>query len=132
MVAGVGLLVVVGTGVALWLWRSPWPPAQPPQRPPQRGASPFAYPGLIPSAGLGWLLLLDLSATGHPRNRYLGLYQHDYLFLALLIVSLASVWRCALGIALHPRPAATQKRLRSPPGGGIAPGVRAGDHRVCR
>lgn len=64
---------------------------------PQRGASPFAYPGLLLFAGLGWLLLLDLSATGHPRNRYLGLYQHDHLFLALLVVSLASVWRCALG-----------------------------------
>ena len=89
--------VVVGTGVALWLWRSLRPPAQPPERPPQRGASPFAYPGLILFAGLGWLLLLDLSATGHPRNRYLGLYQHDYLFLALCIASLASVWRCALG-----------------------------------
>lgn len=86
-----------GAGVALWLWRSFRPPAQPPARPPQHGASPLAYPGLILFAGLGWLLLLDLSATGHPRNRFLGLYQHDNLFLALLIVSLASVWRCALG-----------------------------------
>ena len=89
--------VVVGAGVALWLWRSLRSSAQPPEHPPQCGASPFAYPGLILFAGLGWLLLLDLSATGHPRNRYLGLYQHDYLFLALFIVSLVSVWRCALG-----------------------------------
>ncbi|MDG4550197.1 MAG: FtsW/RodA/SpoVE family cell cycle protein [Candidatus Contendobacter sp.] len=89
--------IVGGAGVALWLWRSLRSSAQPQERPPQRGASPFAYPGLLLFAGLGWLLLLDLSATGHPRNRYLGLYQHDHLFLALLVVSLASVWRCALG-----------------------------------
>lgn len=62
-------------------------------RVPQQPSSWLAYPGLILFMGIGWLLLLDLSATGHPRNRFLGLYQQGYLWGALGLMVLATLWR---------------------------------------
>jgi len=59
----------------------------------QECSSRFALAGLALFAGLGWLLLLDLSATGHLRNRFLGLYQQGYLWIALGLMVLATLWR---------------------------------------
>jgi cell division protein FtsW (lipid II flippase) len=63
----------------------------------QRPASSIGYPGLIFATGIGWLLLLDLSANGNPSNRYLGLYHQGHLWLAMLTFSLVAFLRQPLG-----------------------------------
>lgn len=55
---------------------------------PQAPSSRLGYPGLVLATGLGWLLLLDLSAQGHLANRYLALYHHGHLWLGMLCLSL--------------------------------------------
>jgi len=54
---------------------------------PQAMSSRIGYAGLVLATGLGWLLLLDLSANGHPVNRYLALYHQGHLWLAMLVFS---------------------------------------------
>ncbi|HUG21278.1 FtsW/RodA/SpoVE family cell cycle protein [Piscinibacter sp.] len=54
---------------------------------PQTMSSRLGYPGLVLATGLGWLLLLDLSAHGHAANRYLALYHQGHLWLGLLAFS---------------------------------------------
>src|SRR4030095_12946869 len=56
---------------------------------PQREGSVFAYPGLVLLTGLGWLILLDLSANGHFGTRYLALYHQGHLWLRLLLFTRA-------------------------------------------
>ena len=66
-------------------------------------ASRLGYPGLVVVTGIGWMLLLDLSANGHTGNRYLALYHQGHLWLGMLILSVARVpapadWtRCSAG-----------------------------------
>jgi cell division protein FtsW (lipid II flippase) len=55
--------------------------------PSQAMSSRIGYAGLVLATGLGWLLLLDLSATGHPVNRYLALYHQGHLWLGMLVFS---------------------------------------------
>ena len=50
-------------------------------------SSRIGYAGLVLATGLGWLLLLDLSANGHPVNRYLALYHQGHLWLGMLVFS---------------------------------------------
>ena len=50
-------------------------------------SSRVGYPGLVLATGLGALLLLDLSANGHPVNRYLALYHQGHLWLGMLLFS---------------------------------------------
>jgi cell division protein FtsW (lipid II flippase) len=59
-------------------------------------SSRIGYAGLALATGLGWLLLLDLSANGNPANRYLALYHQGHLWLALLVFSVALFLRRAL------------------------------------
>ncbi len=47
--------------------------------------------------GVGWLLLLDLSANGHFGNRYLALYHQGHLWLGMLIMSVLVFLRQPLG-----------------------------------
>ena len=47
--------------------------------------------------GIGWLLLLDLSANGHFGNRYLALYHQGHLWLGMLIFSVLVFLRQPLG-----------------------------------
>jgi cell division protein FtsW (lipid II flippase) len=47
----------------------------------------LGYPGLVAATGIGWLLLLDLSAHGHFGNRYLALYHQGHLWLAMTVFS---------------------------------------------
>ena len=54
----------------------------------QAMSSRVGYAGLVLATGLGWLLLLDLSANGHPANRYLALYHQGHLWLGMLVFSL--------------------------------------------
>jgi len=56
-------------------------------RSPQTLSSRLGYPGLVAATGLGWLLLLDLSANGYLGNRYLALYHQGHLWLAMLAFS---------------------------------------------
>jgi cell division protein FtsW (lipid II flippase) len=53
----------------------------------QAMSSRIGYAGLVLATGLGWLLLLDLSANGHPGNRYLALYHQGHLWLGMLVFS---------------------------------------------
>ncbi|MFI4925210.1 MAG: hypothetical protein ACHQJ7_08715, partial [Vicinamibacteria bacterium] len=106
-----GVAPVVGTALALgawgaagWLGRVPWPHAPealavaslvllaaspwfsrflPGTR--STAASALAYPGFVAATGLGWLVLLDLSANGLAANRYLAHYHHGHLWLAMLV-----------------------------------------------
>ncbi|MEO7243574.1 MAG: FtsW/RodA/SpoVE family cell cycle protein, partial [Rubrivivax sp.] len=84
--AGFVLWLLGGAAVLLLtsLVAAPRPAARP------RAAAPssrIGYAGLALATGLGWLLLLDLSANGHPINRYLGLYHQGHLWLAFLVFS---------------------------------------------
>ena len=67
---------------------------------PQQIASSFAYPGLVFATGVGWLLLLDLSANGHLGNRYLALYHQGHLWLGMAALSIVAFVRQPLGRSL--------------------------------
>ncbi|WP_439384269.1 FtsW/RodA/SpoVE family cell cycle protein [Ideonella sp. YS5] len=87
-----GIVALAGSGVR----------ARP--RPAQAMSSRLGYPGLVLATGLGGLLLLDLSANGHPGNRYLALYHQGHLWLGMLVFSVVLFLRQpisrALGFAL--------------------------------
>ena len=80
--------VTVLTGAALLLWLLPAPRRAGASAAPQALSSRLGYPGLVLATGLGWLLLLDLSAHAHAGNRYLALYHQGHLWLAMLVFSL--------------------------------------------
>lgn len=63
-------------------------------------ASRVGYAGFVAATGIGWLLLLDLSANGPPGNRYLALYHHGHLWLAMLALTTVAFLRPALGSAM--------------------------------
>ena len=67
---------------------------------PQTIASRVGYPGFVFLTGIGWLLLLDLSANGYIGNRYLALYHQGHLWLGMLIFSVLVFLRQSLGRAL--------------------------------
>ena len=122
----VGVAPVVGTAFVLgawaaagWLGRVPWPIAPialavaslvllaaspwlsrllPGTR--SLPASAFAYPGFVAATGLGWLVLLDLSANGLAANRYLAHYHHGHLWLAMLVFGVVAFWREPIGRTL--------------------------------
>ncbi len=64
---------------------------------PETMASRLGYPGLVVVTGIGWLLLLDLSANGHTGNRYLALYHQGHLWLGMLILSVVVFLRQPFG-----------------------------------
>ncbi|HUH93060.1 MAG TPA: FtsW/RodA/SpoVE family cell cycle protein [Casimicrobiaceae bacterium] len=68
--------------------------------PPQALASRIGYPGLVAATGVGWLVLLDLSANGSFGNRYLALYHQGHLWLGMLILTVVAFLRPSLGRAL--------------------------------
>jgi cell division protein FtsW (lipid II flippase) len=53
----------------------------------QSMSSRIGYPGFVLATGLGFLILLDLSLSGHAGNRYLALYHQGHLWLAMLTLS---------------------------------------------
>ena len=63
-------------------------------------SSRIGYAGLVLATGLGWLLLLDLSANGNPANRYLALYHQGHLWLAMLVFSIVLFLRRPLAHGL--------------------------------
>src|SRR4051812_6611283 len=64
---------------------------------PQTMASRVGYPGMVLLTGIGFLLILDLSANGHFGNRYLALYHHGHLWLAMLVFSVLVFLRQPIG-----------------------------------
>jgi cell division protein FtsW (lipid II flippase) len=79
------ILVLLGVAFVLFI-RAALQPA-PPAAPPQAMSTRIGYPGLVMLTGLGWLLLLELSANGHPGNRYLALYHQGHLWLGMAVLS---------------------------------------------
>jgi cell division protein FtsW (lipid II flippase) len=67
---------------------------------PQAMSSRIGYAGVVLATGVGWLLLLDLSAHGHPVNRYLALYHQGHLWLGMLVFSMLAFLRRPLSHAL--------------------------------
>ena len=67
---------------------------------PQTLASRIGYPGLVAATGLGWLLLLDLSANGNFSNRYLALYHQGHLWLGMLVLTMIAFLRPGIGRVL--------------------------------
>ena len=63
----------------------------------QKAASAFAYPGLILATGIGFLLVLDLSANGPPGNRYLALYHQGHLWFGMMVLSIVVFVRQPFG-----------------------------------
>ncbi len=93
-------LVIAMAGAALMLlaWvaaRSPRPAPRP-----QTLSTRIGYPGLVAATGLGWLLLLDLSAHGHFGNRYLALYHQGHLWLGMTVFSVMLFLRQPLARAM--------------------------------
>jgi cell division protein FtsW (lipid II flippase) len=66
----------------------------------QTPSSRIGYAGFVLFVGLGWWLLLDLSATGHYANRFHGLYQQIYVFAAFVLLTLLAPMRLRLAGAL--------------------------------
>jgi len=64
---------------------------------PETMASRIGYPGLVVATGIGFLLILDLSANGHTGNRYLALYHQGHLWLGMLIFTLVVFLRQPIG-----------------------------------
>jgi hypothetical protein len=88
-----GLLVAAALALAMsWVDRK-LPAA------PQTMASRLGYPGLVLATGVGWLVLLDLSANGSMSHRYLALYHQGHLWLGMLTLSLAAFVRQPFGRA---------------------------------
>jgi cell division protein FtsW (lipid II flippase) len=67
---------------------------------PQTLSSRVGYPGFVFLTGIGFLLLLDLSANGYFGNRYLALYHQGHLWLGMLIFSVLAFLRQPLAHAL--------------------------------
>lgn len=62
----------------------------------QTPSSRMGYAGFVLFTGMGWWLLLDLSATGHYVNRFHALYQQVYVFAAFVLLTMIAPMRMAL------------------------------------
>ena len=87
-----GFVMAMLAFAALLLVASPWLARRSPGAS-SAPASAVAYPGLVAATGIGWLVLLDLSANGIAANRYLALYHQGHLWLAMAVFSVVAVWR---------------------------------------
>ena len=81
------VLALAAAAALLLLWALARPREQAAVGPAQALSSRIGYPGLVLATGLGALLLLELSANGHPVNRYLALYHQGHLWLGMLLFS---------------------------------------------
>jgi len=62
----------------------------------QTPSSRIGYAGFVLFVGLGWWLLLDLSAAGHYANRFHALYHQIYVFAAFVLLTLIAPVRLTL------------------------------------
>ena len=90
LVAGAAALLVLGVMLPAGRGPSALPPAR------QTPSSRIAYAGFVLFVGLGWWLLLDLSATGHYANRFHALYQQVYVFAAFVLLTMLAPMRLRL------------------------------------
>ncbi len=90
LVAGAAVLLMLG----LMLPPGRRPSVMPPAR--QTPSSRIGYAGFVLFVGLGWWLLLDLSATGHYANRFHALYQQVYVFAAFVLLTMLAPMRLRL------------------------------------
>jgi len=89
------VLALLGAAL-LVLVASVWLQARMPSAP-QIPSSRFGYAGLVLATGIGWLLLLDLSANANFSNRYLALYHQGHLWLGMLTLTIVAFLRQPLG-----------------------------------
>ncbi|NUZ07980.1 FtsW/RodA/SpoVE family cell cycle protein [Piscinibacter koreensis] len=68
--------------------------------PAQTMSTRIGYAGLVVATGVGWLVLLDLSANGHPANRYLALYHQGHLWFGMTLFSVLLFARRGVARAL--------------------------------
>ena len=87
-IAGAGIVVIAIALVAR------------PRTLPQVPASRFGYPGFVLATGIGFLVLLDLSANASAGNRYLALYHQGHLWLAMTVLCVVAMLRQPIGRAL--------------------------------
>ena len=68
--------------------------------PPQGMSTRTGFAGMVLLSGLGSIVLIELSANGHPVNRYLALYHQGHLWLGLLLFCVVLCLRQPLSRAL--------------------------------
>ena len=90
--AAAGVAVALTLAVLLFIRRKSASVPMPPQMP----SSATGYAGFVLFAGLGWWLLLDLSATGRYQSRFLALYQQIYVFASFVLLSILPTLRLGL------------------------------------
>src|SRR5258706_14405108 len=88
--AGAAVLVLLGMAFPPGRQSAAAAPAR------QTPSSRIAYAGFVLFLGLGWWLVLDLSATGHYANRFHGLYQQVYIYAAFVLLTLLAPLRLRL------------------------------------
>ena len=93
-------LGAAGALMLFWALAREHDPAERATAPAQAMSSRIGYPGLVLATGLGWVLLLDLSANSHFGNRYLALYHQGHLWLGMLVFSVMLFLRQALSRGL--------------------------------
>ena len=89
-------VLAVASGVLLMIGVMLRPGKKTPALPLQTPSSRLGYSGFVLFTGLGWWLLLDLSATGHYANRFHALYQEAYVFAAFVLLTMIAPMRLAL------------------------------------
>jgi cell division protein FtsW (lipid II flippase) len=92
-------VVVLLGAAALALIASRWRDRRMPSSAQTLG-SRAGYAGLVVASGVGFLVLLDLSANGNAANRYLALYHQGHLWFAMLALSVIAFLRQVLGRTL--------------------------------
>jgi cell division protein FtsW (lipid II flippase) len=93
-VAAAALLLVLGIVFSPAPAPAPAAAAEQPLR--QTPSSRMGYAGFVLFVGLGWWLLLDLSASGHGANRFHALYQQVYVFAAFASLTMLAPLRLQL------------------------------------
>ena len=89
-IAGAALLLMLGILFAPGRAAAAAPPVR------QTPSSRLGYAGFVLFVGLGWWMLLDLSAAGHVANRFHALYQQVYVFAAFAVLTMLAPMRLQL------------------------------------
>ena len=92
-----GFVIVLAIVAALLAIVAPFVKSDPTR---QTLASRAGYAGFVVATGVGTLILLDLSANGPPSNRYLALYHHGHLWLAMLVLTVVLFLRPSIARGL--------------------------------